>query len=767
MYPNAQPDALPVEEFPEAPFLLQEWKSGYLDAILGRATLPRRHDLDSVVSRMYHLHVSKVRWYSTNVPLEFSGDRLRTFELASGSQWDASPALQPRAGATASQDPGLGGTNPYHQHHYMIAEISLPIQDSIVPHAPAASSVSAHFPSPSSPVKQRKTLGYLRIEGTCGSDCIMVPSSGSSVSASMDLIQIFPDPLTVPSANTSSTRIQQPTPRPPTTRQGDVQHARSLDSELLRTRILDAALRSEGSSVSTLGIPNSELQGPASRDGLLPLPLPPRTGPGLLSDLLIPASEEPSTIDDATTPSHSGDVDATPVTRQFPRSWIEQTPTRSRPHGSSRQYGSPLSPGEDGTADINASSLQGHPSGAIATPSAAQEPGSHSSRPIWTDHFDQPYLDKASSPSPLFISPFASRSNSVTRSQTSTDTTRSQVDTRPNSRSNSSSNSPPASNATSFTTSSSFSLSSAGLVFSNNPLDRPDSSGLAGQSARFVVTYLEEVQTIEEAQANGDDECVLELSFPVHPLPNPGGPDSPQSFFTFRDLTILADLVERSLKEGQRYNAEQEARSSSSTSDSASESAYSDVSEESTGPSEMSIDGPECSTCCCEFFNRLVNVVPLVSGLRATGGSKRDMFMTGGEHADISKHYDTFSHHGRSLRTPFENERGSGERPDEDTSSAFVARLKGQLERRKARFDSELLSAARSVEHRTEARLIAQVEVSSTSSNSPFTVLPIVPASFVPALALEEARLVTERFLTAVREVEEPRASTPSLDEGL
>ena len=79
----------------------------------------------------------------------------------------------------------------------------------------------------------------------------------------------------------------------------------------------------------------------------------------------------------------------------------------------------------------------------------------------------------------------------------------------------------------------------------------------------------------------------------------------------------------------------------------------------------------------------------------------------------------------------------------------------------------QLLSAARSVEHRTEARLIAQVEVSSTSSSSPFTVLPIVPATFVPALALEEARLVTERFLTAVREVEEPRASTPSLDEGL
>jgi hypothetical protein len=43
---------------------------------------------------------------------------------------------------------------------------------------------------------------------------------------------------------------------------------------------------------------------------------------------------------------------------------------------------------------------------------------------------------------------------------------------------------------------------------------------------------------------------------------------------------------------------------------------------------------------------------------------------------------------------------------------------------------------------------------------------PRIPASFVPALALEEARIVTERFLSAVREVEEVvRSSTGSLDE--
>jgi hypothetical protein len=66
------------------------------------------------------------------------------------------------------------------------------------------------------------------------------------------------------------------------------------------------------------------------------------------------------------------------------------------------------------------------------------------------------------------------------------------------------------------------------------------------------------------------------------------------------------------------------------------------------------------------------------------------MFMPGGDHVDVPQHYDTFSHHGRYLRTPFENQRSIGERSDEDTTPAFVNRLKGQFERRKARFDSEV-----------------------------------------------------------------------------
>ncbi|KAJ2925036.1 hypothetical protein H1R20_g12062, partial [Candolleomyces eurysporus] len=664
---------------------------------------------------MYHLHVSRIRWYSTNVPLESSGERLRTFELASGSQWDASPALQPRAGATTSQDPGQDDATPYHQHHYMTAEISIPTPDALVRPASATSSVSAQFPTPSSsPLKQGMVLGYLRIEGTCRSDSVMVPSAGSSVAASVDRYQTFLDPLVLPSTNTSSSQIQQPTPRPQgasTNRQGNAHHATSLGSELHRT----------------------------------------------LSELFIPSSQEALMGDDVATPSHSGDVDATPVTRRYRRSLIEQTPTRSQPYEnreeSSHQYAEPLSFGEDNAAAIYTSQPQGS-SSAPAAPTDAEEPSSPSFLPAWTGRFDRSSLDKASSPSPLFISPFASRSNSVTRSRASTDTTRSQTDTRPNSRSNSSSNSPPPSNATSFTTSSSFSLSSAGLVFSNNPPDHPGSSRLSEDGARFIVMYLEGAQTIDEAQAAGDDKCVLELSFPVNQPTTPNDPGSPQSFFTFRDLTILADLVEHSLKEEER-DSEMEARDLSMA-DSASDSAASDVSEESTGPSEMSIFAPNVSTCCCEFFKRLFNVVPLVSGLRVVGGS-------GSEDVDAPLHYDDFSHHGRYLKTPFGDEGSSDERLDVDTTPALVNGLKGQFERRKARCDRKLLSAARS-EFRSWT---SQAEASSVSSSSSFSMGGSTnPPNFVPALALEEARIATERFLRTVREVEEVvRSSTASSDE--
>ncbi|RXW21576.1 hypothetical protein EST38_g4265 [Candolleomyces aberdarensis] len=716
-----QPGVPPEEEFPSDPLFLRDWKSIYLDTIRGRATLPRKHDLNSLVSRMHRLHVSKIRWYSTNVPLESSGERLKTFELASGSQWDASPALQPRAGATTSQDLGQDGATPYHQHHYMTAEISLPTPDALVhltPTASTTSSVSAQLPS-SSPLNQGMVLGYLRIEGTCRSDSIMVPSSGSSVAASVDRYQTLLDPLILPSANTSSSQIQQPTPRPHgawTNRQGNAHHATSLDSELHRT----------------------------------------------LSELFIPSSQEALMGGDVATPSHSGDVDATPVTRRYRRSLIEQTPTRSHPHenveDSSRPYGASFPSGEDNAAALYASQPQGSSSGAPAAPTDIEEPSSLSSLPTWTDRFGRPDLDKASSPSPLFISPFASRSNSVTRSRASTDTTRSQTDTRPNSRSNSSSNSPPPSNATSFTTSSSFSLSSAGLVFSNDPLDHPDSSRLSGDGARFIVTYLEGAQTIEEAQAAGDDECVLELSFPVNKATTPNDPGSPQSFFTFRDLTILADLVEHSLKEKER-ESEMEARDLSMA-DSASDSAASDVSDESTGPSEMSMFAPNVSTCCCEFFKRLVNVVPLVSGLRVVSGSS--MSALGNEEVDTSLHYDDFSHHGRYLRTPFGDEGSSDEGLGVDTTPALANGLKGQFERRKARCDRKLLSAARS-EPRSWT---SQAGASSVSSSSSFSMGGSAdPPNFVPALALEEARIATERFLRAVREVEEVRSSTASSDE--
>lgn len=411
--------ALPVHEFPDGLMLLGEWKKIHLGYLLGHTT-QRRPLTQAVVHRMNHLHVSRIRWYKAMPPTPPS--QPRTFELASGSHWEAAPAIvaDPDAGRVAQI-----ALPVQHQHHHLVAEVSLPVS-SIQGASGAGDGTTA-------------VQGYLRIEGNCGPTFAEFRRTSSSTNASHSSGSGRPSRLTAGMLGLrgfGTTSLNDPTP----------------------------------SSTST---------------------------------------------------PHLDTVDATPV----PRRRSTTTPTAPQ-----------VSMGGRGPADSPISAIKGSFNDEVVAspmqgPSWVREPGVEDEHDTDVDELlddvptplDFSYLNRRSnSGSPPFISPFASRSNSVASrsrgSWGSTDTNRSQG-TRPNSRNNSS-------NATSFSTSSSFSLSSAGLTFSDNPLNRNAGMATADLETRFLISYpgaqfagfgTSPSQSPFLTRPGDGEECVLELSFPSPP----------------------------------------------------------------------------------------------------------------------------------------------------------------------------------------------------------------------------------------------------------
>ena len=514
--------ALPVHEFPDGLMLLGEWKKIHLGYLLGHTT-QRRPLTQAVVHRMNHLHVSRIRWYKA-VP-STPPSQPRTFELASGSHWEAAPAIvaDPDAGRVAQI------TLPVqHQHHHLVAEVSLPVS-SIQGASVEGGATTA-------------VQGYLRIEGNCG----------------------------------------------------------PAFAELRRTSSSTNASHSSGS-----GRPSRLTAGMLGLRGL---------GTTSISD------PTPS----STTMLHL-DTDVTPVPRR--RSTTTPTATQAGGRGPAD---SPISAIKGSFNDeVVASPMQG--------PSWVQEPGFEDEHDTDVEELqdevptrlDFSYLNRRShSGSPPFISPFASRSSSIgSRSRGSwgsMDTNRSQG-TRPNSRNNSS-------NATSFSTSSSFSLSSAGLTFSDNPLNRVAGVATADWETRFLISYpgaqfigfgSSPTQGPFLTRSGEGEECVSELSFPS--TLRTGGaasqaPDGPQGFLTLRDFTILASLVERSLKTDPDDSADLHA-------DYSSDSGASEGSR-STDSMDMPIPAAQAaSTCCCPLSCLRLRWMTLSTIERATTNS---MPITGG-----------------------------------------------------------------------------------------------------------------------------------------
>ncbi|KAF6756419.1 hypothetical protein DFP72DRAFT_285443 [Ephemerocybe angulata] len=650
--------ALPVHEFPDAPLLLRDWKTTYLEKVLGEAALGKV-PLDDILYRMHHLHISSIRWYKTTIPLDPSG-RPRTFELASGSQW----------GSDGQQDlpqgePAHLHLHAEHEHHHLIAEVTLPTS--------AVRTPAASEPRESDGVVMGAVLGSLLIEGTCRLDM----------------------PL-----------VHEPAIPP-----------RVTDGQGPDTSLIQAAL------FRTLPRPSNAPSRPTPFVG----------------------SADGSTAD----------VDTTPIARRFsPMTAAGDTPTRGtsirRPNFSDGPESSGARHRSD-EVDFPTTSLAG---GSRFTQEPATTPSDLTTDELAdavADRLDLSYLDKRSnslrsfsSSSPQFISPWASRSNSISRSRGgSTDT----IATRPNSRSNSS-------NATSFTTTSS--ISSAGLVFSDN---RGVPAVLAGEvEARFIVKSLDQQFNVPFAPGSTEDgvpdeECVLELSFP--PNANQTSPrssdDGPQGFFTLRDLSILAHAVERSLKDKTLVEGDP----STSFDDSASESAFSERSAES-GPSEISLPTSNASTCCCEFYKRLFAVIPRVSGLRAVeevgsvshavAGASSAMAEFGGGLA--AKHFEEYAHHGGYLRAPFLDQAEEFIRPNDAGFEAIGRVLGTKFEQRKRRFERELLRVVKS--SGPGARSAASTEDSELRPLSDaYRGRPVQP---IPKVAIEEARDAAERFRRAVRE---------------
>ncbi|TEB30997.1 hypothetical protein FA13DRAFT_476336 [Coprinellus micaceus] len=584
----------------------------------------------------------------------------RTFELASGSHWEAAPAIvaDPDAGRVAQI-----ALPVQHQHHHLVAEVSLPV--------PSIQGASGEGDGATA------VQGYLRIEGSCGLTFAEFRRTSSSTNASHSSGSGRPSRLTAGMLGLrgfGATSLNDPTP----------------------------------SSTST---------------------------------------------------PHLDTVDATPV----PRRRSTTTPTAPQ-MGGRGPADSPISAIKGSFNDeVVASPMQG--------PSWVQEPDVEDEHDTDVDELlddvptplDFSYLNRRSnSGSPPFISPFASRSNSVASrsrgSWGSTDTNRSQG-TRPNSRNNSS-------NATSFSTSSSFSLSSAGLTFSDNPLNRIAGVATADLETRFLISYpgaqfvgfgTSPSQGPFLTRPGDGEECVSELSFPS-PLRTAAPsqvPDGPLGFLTLVDLTILANLIERSLKTDPDDSAD-------AHTDNSSDSGASEVSG-STDSMDMPIPVAQAaSTCCCEYYRRLFDLIPLVSGLRPTdrdGDSEElsplmaSLTLDDPEH-DSQSHHELYAHHGRYLRTPFGvQEEGSpgrdGSESGRSTRSAVQEHLKAKFERRRSRFEDELVQIVREDNY---FEGIGNLE-SSTIGGYPIT-------SVAPSSALEEARLANERFQRAAGQTPQttPRA---------
>ncbi|KAJ3502299.1 hypothetical protein NMY22_g18631 [Coprinellus aureogranulatus] len=355
----------------------------------------------------------------------------------------------------------------------------------------------------------------------------------------------------------------------------------------------------------------------------------------------------------------------------------------------------------------------------------------------------------AGSSSP-FVSPLASRSSSVTsRSRGSRGSTDTSHGTRPNSRSNSS-------NATSFSTTSWLSLSSVGLTFSDNRLDRIRGMGAVSDvETRFLVSYpgpqFSGFGSYEPgvgiAPSGEREECVSELSFPASQQSGSSANNAEglKGFLTLRDFTILADLVERSLRTDNDDSSDVHPDDASDSDDSIA-SGDTDLME-STGAAAPQL----ASTCCCEYYQRLFDTIPLVSGLRPTVRAQElpDLMSSvtiDDDDQGSPNHHELYAHHGRQPTTPLATEAGgtttgvtgvnSG---SSNAPTAIADRLKANFERKRTKHDEALLEIVRPHSYFTSIRKSADSSMNTTYSTR----------IAVPAAALEEARSADERFRAA------------------
>ncbi|KAJ3521577.1 hypothetical protein NMY22_g12258 [Coprinellus aureogranulatus] len=221
--------------------------------------------------------------------------------------------------------------------------------------------------------------------------------------------------------------------------------------------------------------------------------------------------------------------------------------------------------------------------------------------------------------------------------------------------------------------------------------------------------------------------------------------DGPKGFLTLRDFTILADLVERSLRTENDDSLDAHPDDASDSDDSVA-SGDTDLME-STGAAAPQL----ASTCCCEYYQRLFDTIPLVSGLRPTVRAQElpDLMSSvtiDDDEEGSPSHHELYAHHGRQPTTPLAGQAGrtttgvTGVDPGSSSAPTAIAdRLKANFERKRAKHDEALLEIVRPDSYFTSLRQNADSSINTAYSTR----------TRVPAVALEEARLADERFEAA------------------
>ncbi|TFK23028.1 hypothetical protein FA15DRAFT_493794 [Coprinopsis marcescibilis] len=148
---SAATGALPVHEFPDGPLFVHEWHTTHLAALLGQA-MDQRVSAQELELRVRNLHVSRLGWYSRNIP-------------------DANRIRSGGAGATSSSSnvhtPSVYTTPSRHRHHFLVAEVSLRDGNGV------SDDGSAVLDGGPRAVGRSRVVGHLRIEGTCNPDLVI------------------------------------------------------------------------------------------------------------------------------------------------------------------------------------------------------------------------------------------------------------------------------------------------------------------------------------------------------------------------------------------------------------------------------------------------------------------------------------------------------------------------------------------------------------------------------------------------------------------